>query len=170
MPLSSIVTIVLRLFSFLWFVQSIGMFASVAARTAPYLSSHISYWNYVDPVLLLFAAIAVFLFSQPIARILTPPPNPELSLGGLSQYDLYCFAFTFLGLYFVLSSIGSTLNHLHYFILTSRTTQENDPERARNFYLFTQPLITLLVGGVSLGFASRCARKLTVIQRKHEAG
>ncbi len=168
MPLNSIVTIVLRLFSLSWFVQGLSMFASVTAAMAPYPSRQTSYGNYGPSLIMLLAAVAMFFLSQAIARLVTPRTSPELSLGGLSQYDLYCFAFTFLGLYFVLSSVANTLNWLHYFFLVARAAHENDPQRETAFYQLTQPLITLLTGGASLLFAPLCARRLTNIQRKHE--
>jgi len=169
MPLTSIVTIVLRLFSLSWLVQGITMFASAAAAMTPHSSAHPNYWNYAAALLLCLAALGLFVLSHPIARIVTPPPNPEISLGGLSQYDLYCFAFTFLGLYFVLSSIADSLNWLHYFFVVARTTHENDPQRETAFYRLARPLTTLVAGGATLLFAPRCARKLTAIQRNHEA-
>ena len=144
------------------------MFASVAAMMMPLLSPHPNFWNYAAPVLLLILAAVIFLLSQPIARFVTPPSNEKLSLGGLSLYDLYCFAFTFLGLFFVLSSIANTLNWLHYFLLVSRIYNGNDPQQFTSFYKFTGPLITLISGGLVLIFAPRGARKLTEIQRRHD--
>ena len=168
MPLSSILIIVLRLFSLVWLVQGVAMFATATAAVVQYPSGHRYYWGYAAPVLELVIAAVTFILSARIARLVTPPPDPSVSLGGLSQFDLYCFAFTFLGLYFVLSSIANALNWLHYFLVLAGSTPERDPQRQTSFYQLTAPLITLIAGGASLLFAPRCARKLTQIQRRNE--
>lgn len=169
MQLSSIVTIVLRLFSLLWLLTGIIMFATVAGTMNEFWTVHRSFGTFVPSILEFSAAVLLFLFSERLARIVTPPPNPEINLAGLSQYDLYCFAFTFLGLYFVLSSIADSINWLHYAVLIGRRTHENDPQREQALYKLARPLITLIAGGASLLFAPRCARKLTKIQRTEES-
>jgi hypothetical protein len=166
MPLSSIVTVVLRLFSFFWLIEGVAMFASAAATVAP--PAYTNYWAYLPALVMVCAAAVIFIFSTPLARLATPPPNPSISLGSLSPFDLYCFAFTFLGLYFVLSSLANTLNWAHYFVILARRTPEQDPPRETSFDQLTAPRITLVAGGASLLFAPRCARKLMQLQAKHE--
>jgi hypothetical protein len=117
----------------------------------------------------LFVAVAVgtWLLAPALARLVTPRPDSTVSVGGLTRYDLYCFAFVFLGLYFFLSSVGNTINWLHaYAFLAS-----NAPQVPRNsFYELTRALITCVAGGVCIVFASRLAKKLTDSQRKYEVG
>ncbi len=168
MSLKNIVVILLRLFSLYWLVSSISMFASVAATMMPYHSTHPNFWNYAAPVFLLILAVVVFLLALPIARFVTPPSNDKLSLGSLSLYELYCFSFTFLGLYFVLFSIANTFNWLHYFLLVSHCSNGSDPLQFASFYKLTGPLITLISGGLVLLFAPRCARKLSKIQHRYD--
>jgi hypothetical protein len=86
----------------------------------------------------------------------------------LTRYDLYCFAFVFLGLYFVLSSTGQAINWTYYFAVTARDTPQNDPERLSSFYRLTQNLIPVVAGSVCIATASRFAKKLTVAQRNYE--
>jgi len=168
MPLSSIVTIVIRLFALNWIVGGIITFASLVREITRYWSTSPNYWGLLYPAVMLAIGVLFFMWSQLVARIVTPRSNPEVNLGGLTQYDLYCFAFTFLGLYFVLSSIAETLNWLHYSFLVVRDTHEGNPQRADSFYQLTRPLITLLAGGASLMFAPRFARKLTSVQLKND--
>ncbi len=165
MPLTSIVAVVLRAFSVLWLIQGLAALASVLAvlESSPLAGSNLLMC--AAPALLLLAAVFTFVFARPFAGVLTPQPDSTVQLGGLSPYDLYCFAFTLVGLYFVLSSLGSVLNWLHYYAMIGRTIPEGDPTRESHLYQFTQPLVTLLAGGVSLLFASSAARKLL---RLHE--
>jgi len=168
MPLTALVTVVLRMYSLVWFLAGLGMFVSSYQSASNYSPHGGSWMVYLGPALEWAIAIALFFLSQPIARIVTPPPNPEVQLGGLTQHDLYCFAFTFLGLYFFLSSIGDTLNWLHYFLLVARDTQDFEPKRRDAFYTLSRPLITLVIGAATILFSSRLARKLIAFQRKSE--
>ncbi len=164
MPLISIVTILLRLFSLSWFVQGAVMFATVAAARVTFRSQNIMV--FASPSFLVLLAILVFLFSQAIARLVTPAANDMVALGGIAPFALYCFALTFLGLYFILSSVGSALTHLHYYMLVARITHDNDPNRETSFYELAQPLITLAAGAACTLFAPRIARTLCAFQRK----
>ena len=170
MPLPSIVTVVLRLFSLNWFLQGLIM-ASSAFRYGDrqQLHSFAAFTGVPAPLITLVAAVGLFYWSGTIARIVTPKPGPEINLGGLAQYDLYCFAFTFLGLYFVLSSVADTFNWLHYTFLLIRDPHATDAQRTDTLYGLATPLITLLFGGASMLFAGRCARRLAEIQRKNQA-
>ncbi len=169
MPLTAIVTIVLRIFSLLWLVDGILQFINVAQMPSHFPERHVSILVIAVPLIYLACAFFTFLFSHPIARIVTPPPNAEVNLGTLTRYDLYCFAFTFLGLYFFLSSIADALNWLHIYIITAQHTHEPDPQRSQTFYRLTRPLITALVGLATLVLAPRLAHKLTTVQQKQSA-
>ena len=170
MPLTNIVTIVLRLFSLSWLVQAIVSAVGIAAATAPYGSASPIPWylNYGAAGAYFVMAVAVWLNSPLVSRIVTPRPDTTVSIGGLTRYDLYCFAFVFIGLYFILSSIGSAINWIHYYAASAKNAPQNDPERISAFYQLTQALVPLLAGVTSIAMASRLAKKLTVSQRKYE--
>ncbi|MGI9089033.1 MAG: hypothetical protein ACR2HH_15035 [Chthoniobacterales bacterium] len=168
MPLNNIVTIVLRLSSLSWLVQGItGLAAMAAARAAS--SPSLSYWSYAGPGCFLLAAVVAWLVAPALSRLATPSSEFTLNVGALTRYDLSSFAFVFLGLYFILSSVGNAINWLHYFIFFAATAPAADSQQRVSFYRLTQPLITLIAGGVCVAFASRLARKLTNVQRKYEA-
>ena len=167
MPLTSIVTIVLRLFALNWLLQGAFLLSSATTDFVHSNSFFSEYWRLAPLAGLVVAGILLFFWSHLLARIVTPRPHQDVAFGSLTQYDLYCFAFTFLGLYFALSSIANTLNWLHYFLLVMRDTHENNPQRSSAFYEVTRPLITLIAGCACLLFAPRCARKLTDVQNKH---
>jgi len=171
MPLTGIVTIVLRIFSLVWLVNGIVQLVSLTQLTMPFETRHMSIWVFSVPLAYLVWALIVFVLSHPIARFVTPPPNAEVNFGTLTRYDLYCFAFTFLGLYFVLSSFGEAFNWLHYYIVTAQQkTPLGGEKHAASFYQLTRPLLTLGAGLVALVLAPRLARKLTAVQAKQDAG
>ena len=167
MPLSSIVIIVLRLFSLNWLLHAIYTL-SFAFQDSDRYRYPTGYLQFLPPGVMLAAAFGLLYWAKTLARVMSPRPDPTISLGGITQYDLYCFAFTFLGLYFVLSSFADTLNSLHYTFTVMRDTHEGNPQRPDAFYELTRPLITLVFGCLSMLFSSRCAKKLTEIQRKNE--
>jgi len=169
MPLTSIVAVVLRLFSVSWLVQGVTGLAVMAAALAPLPSPYSNPWNYAGPVFFVAVAVATWLLAPALARLVTPRPDSTIHIGGLTRYDLYCFAFVFLGLYFILSSIANSINWLHYYMILAKNTPQADSQRQTSFYQLTQALITLVAGGICLSLASRLAKKLTDAQRKYEA-
>ena len=169
MPLSNIVAIVLRLFSISWLVQGIAGIGSTAAASAAFASPSSNPWNYVGPVFFVLIAVATWLLAPGLARLVTPRPEAGIEVGGLTRYDLYCFAFVFLGIYFVLSSVASAINWAHFYLFLSRTVPQADPQRQTSFYELTQPLITCVAGGFCIAYASRLATRLTIAERKDEA-
>lgn len=168
-PLCNIATIVLRLYCVDWFVRSIIMLVSATGQMRQYSFSAANYWALFPGVAILVVTILLFYWSHLIARVVTRRANSEISLGVLTQYDLYCFAFTFLGLFFVLSSLPDTIHWIHYSLFVLRDTHEQNPQRADAFYQLTRPLITLISGCACLMFAPRFARKMTSIQSKYDA-
>jgi hypothetical protein len=161
MQLTNIVVIVLRITALSWLVHGLTGLAAVAI-------AHPDLWNYAVPAIFFVFAAIVWFLAAPIARLVTPRSESVVSIGTLSRYDLYCFAFVWLGLNFVLSSLADAVNWLHYYFTIARLTYENDPQRQQGFYQLSKPLITVIAGGLSLLFAARCAKKLTDVERKHE--
>jgi len=169
MPLTALVTIVLRIFSLTWLVHGCTLLATSLQSAGLYSSAGKGYWIFLPALLMFASAASVFFLSHPIARIATPPPNPDLQIGSLTVYDLYCFAFAFLGVYFSLSSIAPTINWLHYYVVLARDIHPPNSQREPSFYQLTQPLITLAAGTACLLLAPRLARKLTILHRDQSA-
>ena len=165
MPLTSIVTVVLRLFAIDWFLKGVILLPQAIGTLGSNWPGQPNYLLLGQPAVYLVFAIGLFWWSHLLGRIVTPRSVPEIQLGGLTIYDLYCFAFTFLGLYFALSSVAETLNWLHYYLTLLKDTPAGNLERAQGFYGLTQPLITFLAGLSCLLFAPRLARKLSQMQR-----
>ena len=162
MPLSSVVLVILRLIALHWILSGI-IEGAVVFRTSSSFGKVSHVLSALFPALAYFGSGALlFMWSRTIGRAVTPRPDPNLQLGSLTLYDLYCFAFTFLGLTYVLSSISSVINWLHYALIQTR----DDSNREQNFYELTQPLLTMLAGGACMLFSARFARKLIVWQRR----
>ena len=139
MPLSSIVVIVIRLFALNWLLTAIPLLLS-AVGTPLGRGQRLSavLMPYAVPVVLLILTVVVWVLSGAIARFVSRGVDTNVSMSGLSRADLYSFAFVFLGLFFILSSLGDVINWLHYFTTVSAST--------RNLYQLTRPFVTLALG------------------------
>ena|SRR6185312_187680 len=86
--------------------------------------------------------------------------DAPISVSGLSLRDLYSFGFVFLGLYFILSSIGNFLYWLHYsFVIAA--VRDFDPERKKSLYEISKPLVTVTAGFICIVFGKYWAEKLS---------
>jgi hypothetical protein len=167
MPLSNIVTVVLRLFAIQMVGQSIGMALSFAASAVRESHHYPLYWlAFFAPVAGLVFALLEWCLAPAIARWVTRNHDAEVALGTLSRLDLYSFAFVFLGLYFILISIAPALNWLHYYLGIS--TAGSQSESQSSFYTLASYLVTLTAGLVALLAARRWARKLLTRERREE--
>ncbi|HEY3897458.1 MAG TPA: hypothetical protein VGM54_02535 [Chthoniobacter sp.] len=166
MRLTTIVTIVIRIYSLVWFIEGIVQCITQIIESHDILSvTRASFTLYGLWFLWIIFAVVVFFLSQPIARIAVPPPNEQVNVGTLSRYDLYCFAFTFLGLYFFLSSIGDAINALHYYVVTNQANRQSAIQESRALYSLTRPLLTSLASVATLLLAPKFAHKLSAIPR-----
>lgn len=168
MPLTSIVTVVLRLYAIVWFLSGLISLAS-GARDSFRSWSSLGFSSYVIPISYLVVAFLIFMWSHVLARMVTPKSNSEVATGGLTLFDLYCFAFTITGLYFVLSSFADALNWIHYAVMVEREPGVPEQQMGPGFYELTRHLVTIAGGGACLVFAPRFARKLTSFQNKQDA-
>jgi len=167
MPLSSIVIVVLRLFAIQMVGQSFHMALSFAAADAKQSFHPPHYWGaYLVPVALLVFALFEWWLAPAIARLVTRHHDGQVALGALSRLDLYSFAFVFLGLYFILTSIAPALNWLHYFLRTSAVGSQ--AESQSSFYDLASYVVTLTAGVLTLLPARRWARRLLDWERRDE--
>ena len=127
MPLSSIVVIVLRLFAVNWLLTAVPLFLTAAATPLPRdrTAAAAVAFVYASPALLLIFTAVLWMLSGPAARFVSRGVDATVSVGSLSRSDLYSFAFVFLGLFFILSSVADVINWLHI----SARLQRKRPER-----------------------------------------
>jgi hypothetical protein len=167
MPLSSIVIVVLRLFAIQMVGQSFHMALSFAAADAKQSFHPPHYWMaYLVPVALLVFAVLEWWLAPVVARLVTRHHDGEVAVGALSRLDLYSFAFVFLGLYFLLTSISPALNWLHYFLRTSAGGSQSESQSS--FYSLASYLVTLTAGVLTLLPARRWARRLLTWEQRDE--
>lgn len=164
MLVSTIVLIILRLFSIQFLLDGISMLAA----------SPVEFWAFSDQhndaavvakavvmalVMILFSAITWFAAPW-LSQIIPEKQDASVQIPSLSLRDLYAFAFIFLGLYFTLSSLGNTLTGLYYAFFTALSHTSFDPRRKQSLYNLSRPLITMVGGFICLFCARRFADKL----------
>lgn len=166
MPLKSIVVVVLRLFAIQTLLQAIGLAVGEAGLHGRYDVPPRDYSGFIAPGGLLVFATIEWLLAPAVAKLVTRRHDTEVSLGALSRADLYSFAFVFLGLYFILSSIAPALIWLHYSLTMSAVGSSSESERS--FYALATPLIGLIAGFMALLPAQRWARRLLTAEGKRD--
>ena len=166
MPLSSIVVIILRLFALYGLFWALPLFASAAMTPLGHERSlSIVLAPYAPAVLLVIFATGLWILARAIGRLVSRGVDASVSIGGISRADLYSFAFVFLGLYFILSSLGDVVNWIHYFATVSHNDPAHNPP-VENFYQLTRPCLTIVAGFVSLLGAPHWTKKLVSRDQK----
>ena len=151
-----------------WLLHAVTLFTSVILAPLPYQRSLSAVLiPYAPSAALIVVAVGMWVIAPFIARLVSRGADATLNLSGVSRYDLYSFAFVFVGLYFVLSSIADTINWLHYFATVSHDKAGEDP-RIQNFYQLTRPFLTLAVGLIALFGAPHWAKRLVSNERKQD--
>lgn len=106
--------------------------------------------------MLLFPIVA-WLAAPFLARLVAGKADATVSVSVPPLRDLYAFAFVFLGVYFVLTSVGDVLIWLRYSMIAPLPPGALDPERDR----FTRSLITLTGRVICVIFGKTWAGKLS---------
>ena len=166
MPLTSIVAICLRIFALNWLVYGIIAVVQLLDRSRRFDESAGNLMLLFSVLIPIVGALLIWMWSRTIARVVTPRPDSDVHLGGLTLQDLYSFAFTFLGIYFVLSSIPSMINFLHYAIVQARK-EPASAQQGQYFYDLTHHVLTFIAGGVCVVLAPSVSKKLA---RAHSKG
>ncbi|HTJ00036.1 MAG TPA: hypothetical protein VL527_14235 [Dongiaceae bacterium] len=166
---STIVLIVLRLFSISWLVQGLSMLAGAAFGFSPLRGRDVGpevFLAFLPALVMLLCATVMWFAASAIARMVAGKADAPVAVAGLTLTDLYAFAFVFLGLYFVLHSLADVLNWLHYAFLVAVAHDDFDPERKRSLYGLSRPLITMVAGLVCLFSGRKWARKLSALEKE----
>jgi hypothetical protein len=163
MLISTIVLIVVRLFSVQWLVQGLTMLVVVVtglSEIGPVQSEWIVPMRILPSMLVLALSVVAWLVSPLLSRLIAGRYDASVTFSLMSLQDLYSFAFVFLGLYFVLSSLGDALNWLQYWFVFNASHGDSDPERKRSFYGMSRSLITLVAGFLCLLYGKKWAKRL----------
>lgn len=153
---STITLIILRLFCIQWFLEGLGMLASVATLLQSHPDARGIGFNTAISIGMLVFPVVVWFAAPFIARLVAGKADATVSVPALSLRDLYAFAFVFLGLYFVLRSVGEVLIWLRYSMIVPLPPGALDPERDE----FIRSLISLVCGVICIFFGRTWAGKL----------
>lgn len=159
MLISAIVLIVLRLFSIQWFIRGLVMMASIIFDLAPRRAEY-PVMAMVPSILTVLASIIMWFAAPSLARLIAGKYDAMVSAPLPPLRDLYAFAFVFLGINFVLQSLGDAILRFHYAIVTSALA-DFSPERQMANYDLVRSLITLVGGLLCIIFGRTWAGKLS---------
>ena len=167
MPLRSIVHIVLRMFALQWLFWSINtFFGEVIAYQQPGSTAVV----FLIPAVIVFGAILIWFCAPVISYAVTPRTDSSLNLEGLSRYDLYCFAFVYLGLSTVLAAIAPALTETHQFISSGADEMKRQLFLTPTAYRLAGHVINIIAGSVAFLAASRWARLLLAADTDSSVG
>ena len=167
MSASTIVLILMRLFALEWLVQVAIMLLNTASVSAQSHDLRILLFSYA-PALVLLALCAWMWMAAPwFARKILGKYDAPVHVSGISLEDIYSFAFVFLGLYFILTSLAASLNWIHYYLTLGDASSTAFSEKTQqSFYKAAQQFVTLLAGLATMLPARQWARKLVGSQPK----
>jgi hypothetical protein len=157
MPLSAIVLVVLRLFCVCWLVDGLTGLAVGFAYYNPQVSI---IPQLLEPLTIVLFAVVGWIIAPTLSRLVIGQRDAVIQSSELTLGDLYAFAFVFLGLYFVLSSVADTLNWFHYFLWINAGNRLLPSENAPSYYSLSRALISMIAGLICLFRGRRWARKL----------
>jgi hypothetical protein len=163
MLISTIVLIVVRLFSVSWLVQGLSMLAVAfgdfskmdSANNGAFVTA-----TFLPSVGLITFCVVTWIISPFLARLIAGKHDASVTVPSLSLLDLYSFAFVFLGLYFILNSLGNVFNWAFYWFVVNASHGDFDPEQKKSFYGLSRYVVTLLAGFACLLSGRKWARKL----------
>ena len=151
MNLQSLVVVLLRLVSLNFFLQVLFQIAlqlprfSLAFQISPEGARHLPVLPLMIVVGLILAAVLLWACAPSIARLVTRGLAAELSFGTMSLADCYSIVFIGLGLLFAVNNFAHVLNWIHY-LLRMASRPGNDWKDQVQWYDFTQPLFSFIVG------------------------
>ena len=158
MPTSSIVVITIRMFVLHALLQSTWFLPTLLFSPVAFNRGILSLERFGFIVLLFVLLGLLWKFAPRVARIACRDVDATVNFSSVTLADLYKFSFVFLGLCFVLSSVGDVINWLHYLAM-NRQELGGEP-KMDHFYKFTRPVLTLGAGLISMLGAPVWTRKL----------
>jgi len=183
MPLKTLIVIALRLYAIYWLVEGLSQLlifgpAVVAvnlqmSKTHAWQSSQASalqspfslYSFLLMPLATLILATILWFIASRISTAVTKGHDTDLAFTVLTRDDLYHFAFVFLGLYFVLTSISGALREgFRFFPIV-----ESNPQTVELLGPFLGHGATFVAGFVCMIGAGRWTRKLMRREKKQES-
>ena len=176
MPLKSLVVIALRLFAIYLLVENLAelfiylptMISMVveAVQLSPGAGSPSLFSVMLAPIGMLAVTVIFWFLASRLSSAITKGHDTQLTFTSLTREDLYRFAFVFLGLYFVLSSIYSILQTVYQFFAFDFPQPSDNPQKGRYLWPFLGHLFTLIAGFVCFFGAGNWTNKLISLESK----
>ncbi len=170
MRTSSLILISLRLYAIYWLLQSMAELVTILPMffiVKPELQIRIPWPITFFPVAALVFSIVLWLCAARISGAIVRGQDSELSMATLSREGLYGFAFVFLGLYFILSSINGIVDTGFVFFTRGVDLPGNNPEWGKEVFHFLSHVLTLVAGFACVLGAGKWSQKLL---KKVESG
>ncbi|HEV2330642.1 MAG TPA: hypothetical protein VGY56_17820 [Verrucomicrobiae bacterium] len=158
MLISAIVLIVLRLFCIQWVLEGLVVLASTLGLA--HRGTNILRAGVASGILTLLASVVLWFAAPYLGRVIAGKNDLQLSIPVPPLRDLYAFAFVFVGLYFIVQSLGNAVLRLHYAFVAAATLGDFNPERQQASYELVRALITLVGGLLCVFFGKIWAGKL----------
>ena len=156
MPLRSIIVVFLR-------ISAIQFVATALMGLAPLITVNMkSLWP-IGAIYLCFTILAImaWAFAEPVARLVIRGHETTVPLGGLTRQDLYAFAFVYLGLSFLMGSIGTVSVNALLLISHAMTHPAiEDTFYTQSAQQLAKQSIQVILGLICLFNANRLAEKL----------
>jgi hypothetical protein len=119
MPLRSLVIIALRMYAIYWLTCSLSQVILYIPTLLSFSGSSVVSgtfaWAFVVPIGMFLVAVIMWAVSARLSKVIVRGEETQLVFTTLTRHDFYLFAFIFLGLYFILSSIAATLQAIYHF-------------------------------------------------------
>lgn len=175
MNLQSIVVVLLRLMALNLVLQSVIQLTPTLLNYLPALSlstpddPRVFVWlPWIIVFGLLIAAVLLWTFALPVARLVTRPVSLDVSLGSLSLADCYAIAFVGFGLYQMVINLAGVLNWSHFMYVTAAATPGPSWKEQVNFYDVFTLFVPFIVGLILFVKGRRWAVKLAARQQSVE--
>ena len=119
MPLRSLIVIALRVYSIYWLTCSLAQvifyLPTLLSFSGGSIASASLAWASVVPIGMFVIAVVMWAVSSRLSKAIVRGEETQLVFTTLTRHDFYLFAFIFLGLYFILSSIAASLETAYRF-------------------------------------------------------
>ena len=173
MPLKTLVVITLRLYAIYWFIDSVSSLVVVMPVMLSFLNKtgdyEHSYLFALLPLGMLVFAILLWSLSSKISAQVTKGHDTQLAFISLTKEDLYNFAFVFLGLFFILSSLAELIQSGYQFFAYDYPQPDSNPHKGELFWPFLGHAFTLIAGFACVFGAGKWTNKLIRLENKNEA-
>jgi hypothetical protein len=171
MPLKTLVAIILRFFALGWLVTGFStllIFLPMIVVSGGFFTPEFSYGLFLMPLAMVLGSVLLWASTSRLSAVITKGHDTELTFSLLTREDLYCFAFVFLGLYFILNHMEGMLLSTYQFFAIGISLPENDPQKGKYLSSFFSHVIPLIVGFACVLGAKSWTLKLMRLENKNE--